>query len=54
MRNVRVAYGDTVIFEKINWEVLPGEHWALSGPNGSGKSTLLSLINGDHPQALCQ
>jgi len=51
MRNVRVAYGETVIFDNINWEIRPGEHWALSGPNGSGKSTLLSLINGDHPQA---
>ena len=51
MKNARVAYGPTVIFENINWEVRTGENWALSGPNGSGKSTLLSLINGDHPQA---
>ena len=51
MKNARVAYGSTVIFENINWEVRTGESWALSGPNGSGKSTLLSLINGDHPQA---
>jgi molybdate transport system ATP-binding protein len=51
MKNVRVAYGETIIFEKINWTVRPGDRWCLSGPNGSGKSTLLSLINGDHPQA---
>jgi molybdate transport system ATP-binding protein len=51
MRNVRVTYGDSVIFDNINWEIRPGDCWALSGPNGSGKSTLLSLINGDHPQA---
>lgn len=51
MRNVRVAYGPAVIFDNINWQVRPGECWALSGPNGSGKSTLLGLINGDHPQA---
>ncbi|MFW6284500.1 MAG: ABC transporter ATP-binding protein, partial [Desulfosalsimonas sp.] len=51
MKNVRVAYGSTVIFENINWQIRQGERWALSGPNGSGKSTLLSLINGDHPQA---
>lgn len=51
MKNVRVAYGETVIFENVNWVVRPGDCWALSGPNGSGKSTLLSLINGDHPQA---
>ncbi len=51
MKNVRVAYGQTVVLERINWTVRTGECWALSGPNGSGKSTLLSLINGDHPQA---
>ena len=51
MKNARVAYGETIIFENINWTVRPGECWALTGPNGSGKSTLLSLINGDHPQA---
>jgi molybdate transport system ATP-binding protein len=51
MKNVRVVYGDTDIFNNINWEIRPGDRWALSGPNGSGKSTLLSLINGDHPQA---
>lgn len=51
MRNVRVTYGDSIIFDNINWEIRPGDCWALSGANGSGKSTLLSLINGDHPQA---
>ena len=51
MKNVRVAYGENIIFDNINWTVKQGERWALSGPNGSGKSTLLSLINGDHPQA---
>ncbi len=51
MKNVRVAYGENLIFDNINWEVKQGERWALSGPNGSGKSTLLGLINGDHPQA---
>ncbi len=51
MKNVRVAYGNSVILENISWQIRQGERWALSGPNGSGKSTLLSLINGDHPQA---
>ncbi|MFY0663171.1 MAG: molybdate ABC transporter ATP-binding protein ModF [Natronospirillum sp.] len=46
----RVAYGDQVQFQGVDWELLPGEHTQISGPNGSGKSTLLSLINGDHPQ----
>jgi molybdate transport system ATP-binding protein len=51
MNNVHIQYGDKVILDQINWEVLPGERWALLGPNGAGKSTLLSLINGDNPQA---
>ncbi len=45
-----VRYGDTVIFEDIDWTIRPGEHWQLTGPNGSGKTALLSLITGDHPQ----
>lgn len=51
MRNVAVKYGDHTVFEGIDWEVRPGERWALSGANGSGKSMLLSLIYGDNPQA---
>jgi molybdate transport system ATP-binding protein len=51
MDDVHVRYGNTKVLEGINWQIKPGERWALSGPNGSGKSTLLSLIYGDHPQA---
>ena len=50
MRNARVAYGDKVIFEELNWTIEPGEHWQVTGPNGSGKTCLLNLITGDHPQ----
>jgi iron complex transport system ATP-binding protein len=34
------------ILRNINWEVNPGEHWAIIGLNGSGKTTLLNMING--------
>jgi len=51
MNHVRISYGDKVILNNVNWQILPGERWALLGPNGAGKSTLLSLINGDNPQA---
>jgi len=51
MTDVRVKYGDKVILDNVDWEILPGERWALLGPNGAGKSTLLSLVNGDNPQA---
>ena len=45
-----VRYGDTVIFEGVDWTIERGVHWQLVGPNGSGKTALLSLITGDHPQ----
>lgn len=51
MNHVHIKYGDKVILDDVNWQILPGERWALLGPNGAGKSTLLSLINGDNPQA---
>lgn len=50
-KNIKIQYEKKNILEKINWEIRPGEKWALLGPNGSGKSTILSLIYGDHPQA---
>ena len=50
LNNAKVAYTDRLIFEKLNWTIKQGEHWAVLGPNGCGKSTLLNLISGDHPQ----
>jgi iron complex transport system ATP-binding protein len=34
------------VLHSFNWEVSPGEHWAILGLNGSGKTTLLNLLNG--------
>ena len=50
MKNARVSYTDNLVFDKLNWQINPGEHWQVSGPNGSGKTCLLNLITGDHPQ----
>ena len=50
LTGARVAYGDKVIFEGLDWRIAPGEHWQVTGPNGSGKTCLLNLITGDHPQ----
>jgi molybdate transport system ATP-binding protein len=51
MTDVLIKYGEKTILNKVNWQINPGECWALLGHNGAGKSTLLSLINGDNPQA---
>lgn len=47
----RVAYGEQVVFDGLDFVVRAGGHTLIEGPNGSGKSTLLELITGDHPQA---
>jgi molybdate transport system ATP-binding protein len=51
MNETRIAYGEHVLLEGINWKVKNGDRWWLKGVNGSGKSTLLSLVTGDHPKA---
>ncbi|MEM7259472.1 MAG: molybdate ABC transporter ATP-binding protein ModF, partial [Pseudomonadota bacterium] len=50
LNSAAIRYGDTTIFENLDWTINRGEHWQLTGPNGSGKTALLSLITGDHPQ----
>ncbi len=50
MKQVKVEYVDSLIFQGLDWQIRRGEHWQIRGPNGCGKSTLLGLIMGDHPQ----
>jgi iron complex transport system ATP-binding protein len=46
VENLTVAYGDRVILENLNFQVVTGEFVGLLGPNGSGKSTLLNALTG--------
>ncbi|MBT8044461.1 MAG: ATP-binding cassette domain-containing protein, partial [Verrucomicrobiae bacterium] len=50
MESVSVGYHQKPIIRKLDWSIMPDEHWQVSGPNGCGKSTLVNLISGDHPQ----
>ncbi|MBU4191701.1 MAG: ATP-binding cassette domain-containing protein, partial [Proteobacteria bacterium] len=47
MDNVSVVCDGTRILHAVDWQVLPGECWAVVGPNGAGKSTLLRLITSE-------
>ena len=39
-------FGHKLLFEKIDWQITPGERTGLVGGNGTGKSTLLRILAG--------
>jgi molybdate transport system ATP-binding protein len=45
-QQVAVRKYDTIVLSDINWEINPGENWAVIGPNGSGKTVLLDVLSG--------
>ncbi len=45
-RDVWVEYGDQVVLERINLEIVAGAFISVVGPSGAGKSTFLRLILG--------
>jgi NitT/TauT family transport system ATP-binding protein len=45
-RNVWVEYGNQVVLERINIEIVSGTFLSIVGPSGAGKSTFLRLILG--------
>ncbi len=47
LRAAGVRRGDTWVLRGINWQLEPGERWALLGENGAGKTQLLKLLSGD-------
>ncbi len=45
-RDLAVWRGERCLFERLNFELRPGQLGLLVGPNGSGKTTLLRVLAG--------
>ncbi|MTD29752.1 ABC-F family ATP-binding cassette domain-containing protein [Planomicrobium sp. YIM 101495] len=45
--NLTKTVGDKTLFEKIGFNLYPGERAGLIGVNGTGKSTLMSILAGE-------
>lgn len=51
LRQVSGGYGNRMLFEGLNGEVLYQDCAVLMGANGSGKTTLFKMLLGQHPLA---
>lgn len=47
--DLRIARGDTILFDDLNFTVASGEVVLFEGPNGAGKTTLLRVLAGLYP-----
>ncbi|MBQ4154671.1 MAG: ABC-F family ATP-binding cassette domain-containing protein [Clostridia bacterium] len=51
VENERCSFGDTVLYENVNFDIKRGQRVCLIGPNGIGKSTLIKrLVDGRNAQ----
>jgi len=46
LRDIKKQYGDKVIFQNVNFNIVAGSFTAIRGVSGAGKSTLLNMISG--------
>ena len=46
MKNVTVAYGDTVVLDDVSLDIHDHDSVGIIGPNGGGKTTLLKVMLG--------
>ena len=47
LTNVSVTRGGNRLIEPMSWQLMRGEHVAVTGANGSGKTTLLRVLRGE-------
>jgi ATP-binding cassette subfamily F protein 3 len=47
LENARIAYGERVILDNLNFSITPKDRIALLGPNGAGKSSFIKLLAGE-------
>ena len=47
LKDLKKSFGDRVLFDHVDLEVVGGERIALLGDNGTGKSTLIKMIMGE-------
>jgi len=45
---LRLAAGERTLCRDLNWQLQPGQCWAILGLNGAGKTTLLHTLAGIH------
>lgn len=45
--NVRLQYGQRILFKDVNLKFVPGFCYGVIGANGSGKSTFLKILSGE-------
>jgi branched-chain amino acid transport system ATP-binding protein len=45
-RDMHMAFGGLVVFDRLNFKLGRGERHAIIGPNGAGKTTFVSLVTG--------
>lgn len=48
-RDLSKSFGDLTLFQKLDFDLNPGDRIGILGPNGAGKSTLLNVLAGKLP-----
>lgn len=46
VRQLKIAFGPTVVLSSVDFDVFKGETLAIIGPSGSGKSTIMKVLTG--------